>query len=135
MPSSSRDFQRAAGQRLAAAEELFAAGFNLDAQYIGGYVVECSLKALILHDTPDAERPAMFRRLTESGGKMHRYDVLRGILGEVGSTLPVPLSRRLRRFDWSTGLRYEFGRADTGETRGLLKTAKAIYNHVEKCLP
>ena len=35
------------------AEYLQRGGFNLDAQYLGGYSVECALKALILHLTPD----------------------------------------------------------------------------------
>jgi hypothetical protein len=38
----------------------------------------------------------------------------------------------MRRFDGTTDLRYETGRRDTGETTGLLKTAKAIYDWVER---
>jgi hypothetical protein len=41
----------------------------------------------------------------------------------------------MRRFDWETALRYETGRKDTGETNGLLKTARAIYNWVETQIP
>jgi hypothetical protein len=46
-PTSSRDFLKAASQRLNAAETLLRENVTLDAQYIGGYAVECSLKALI----------------------------------------------------------------------------------------
>ena len=50
-PTSDRDFLSAAGQRLEAARALFHGGLTLDAQYLGGYVVECSIKAVILHHT------------------------------------------------------------------------------------
>jgi hypothetical protein len=43
----------------------------------------------------------------------------------------VELAKRMRRFDWTTDLRYETGRKDTGETNGLLRTARAIYQWVE----
>ena len=83
MPSTSRDFRRAAGQRLAAAETLFAADLTLDAYYVGGYVVECSLKAMILEATPAAGRSHMLRRISR-GASMHRYDVLRDVFRGVG---------------------------------------------------
>lgn len=41
----------------------------------------------------------------------------------------------MRRFDWTTDLRYETGRRDTGETRAFLNTAKAIYDWIEGLLP
>jgi hypothetical protein len=41
----------------------------------------------------------------------------------------------MRRFDWTTDLRYEAGRKDTGETVALLKTAKAVYDWVQEQLP
>ncbi len=41
----------------------------------------------------------------------------------------------MRRFDWTTDLRYETERRDTGETTALLRTAKAIYTWVEGQLP
>ncbi len=53
-PTTSRDFQKAAGQRLTAAETLLRETLTLDAQYIGGYTVECTLKALIMELTPAA---------------------------------------------------------------------------------
>lgn len=129
-PETSRDFQRAAGQRLVAAETLLAQGLTLDAQYICGYVVECSLKALILHVAPEADRPALRERISR-GERMHRAEVLLGELRELKINLPRELAQRLRRFDWTTDLRYETGRRDTGETKGMLKTAQAIMNWVE----
>lgn len=133
-PATSRDFQRAAAQRLTTAETLLREKLMLDAQYIGGYTVECSLKALILELTPAPDKADMLRRLT-SGARMHRADVLLGELRNFGVALPLDLARRMRRFDWTTDLRYETGRRDTGETSALLRTAKLIYDWVEGQLP
>lgn len=47
-PASSLDCLKVAKQRLTTAETLLREKLTLDAQYIGGYAVECSLKALIL---------------------------------------------------------------------------------------
>jgi hypothetical protein len=130
-PTSPRDFLRVALQRLTAAEAIMdSLRLTLEAQYIGGYSVECSLKALILEKTPEAERPAMLERLTR-GATHHRAEVLLDRLRERGVVLTLDLAKRMRRFDWSTGLRYEAGRKDTGETYGLLRTARAIYDWVE----
>lgn len=129
-PQTSRDFQKIAGQRLTTAETLLREKLTLDAQYFGGYTVECSLKALIMHLTPEADRPDKLKRIS-SGAKMHRPDVLLGELRSLGVSLPLPIARRMRRFDWTTDLRYETGRRDTGETIGFLKTAKAIFDWVE----
>jgi len=106
----------------------------LDAQYIGGYTVECSLKALILELTPAADKPDQLRRIT-SGASMHRSDILLGELRNLGVALPLDLAKRMRRFAWTTDLRYETGRRDTGETAALLNTAKAIYDWVRGQLP
>ena len=133
-PTTSRDFQRAAAQRLDVARVLLREKLTLDAQYIGGYTVECSLKALILHLTPAADKPDALLRLT-TGAAMHRPDVLRGELRKLGASLPLALAVRLRRFAWTTDLRYETGRRDTGETVAFLATAKAVYDWVEGQLP
>jgi hypothetical protein len=133
-PATSRDFQRAAGQRLIAARTLLAQNLTLDAQYLGGYTVECSLKALILHRTPEAEKAGKLR-LISSGANMHRPERLLGELRNVGVVLPAAIARRMRRFDWATDLRYETGRKPTGETVGFLKTVDAIYEWVEGQLP
>lgn len=133
MPSSSRDFQRAAGQRLTTAEFLRDSGdYNLDAMYLAGYAVECALKALILHRTPVANHADTLSKIT-AGKKMHSVEVLAGILNDLGSPMPRALLRKLlqtRHIRWSTNLRYEYGRIDTGETRAFLKTAKQAYEWV-----
>ena len=130
-PTTPRDFLKVALQRLTAAEEIMETlRLTTEAQYIGGYSVECSLKALILERTPEPDRPDMLTRLTH-GATCHRAEVLLDRLRERQVFLTVELARRMRRFDWTTALRYEAGRKDTGETNGLLRTARAIYEWVE----
>lgn len=130
-PTNSRDFLKVALQRLAAAEEIMGAlRLSLEAQYIGGYSVECSLKALVLEYTPDADQATILEAITQRAA-YHRPDVLLGLLRRRGIKLPIELAKRMRRFDWTTALRYETGRKDTGETNALLRTARSIYEWVE----
>jgi len=130
-PSTTRDFLRVARQRLdVAAEIMHYLRRNLEAQYIGGYSVECSLKSLILEKTPSESLDQTLQKLTR-GAQCHRPEVLLGRLRDLGVSLNLQLARRMRRFDWTTDLRYEIGRRDTGETKALLKTAEAIYRWVE----
>lgn len=125
---------KVAVQRLTAAEQIFETlGLNIEAQYIGGYCIECCLKALILHVTPVADRAIMLQRITR-GASFHRPEVLLPLLKDRGITLTVNLSRRIRRFNWTTDLRYEIGRRDTGETNGMLKTAREIHDWVKEQL-
>ncbi|HWB53693.1 MAG TPA: HEPN domain-containing protein [Tepidisphaeraceae bacterium] len=130
VPSSSRDFQRAAAQRLTTAEFLLDHRYNLDAMYLAGYAVECSLKALILKVVQVQEHNQMLKKVT-SGSRMHEPETLGAILKELQHPIPLDLVKRLRRSQWSTNLRYQTHRPDTGETRAFLKTAKAAYDWVE----
>ena len=134
MPTSSREFQKAAGQRLTSAQVLFEKGHTLDAMYLTGYTIECSLKALILELTPSANKAQVLSKIT-SGKKMHDAEVLGGVLKALGTPIPLGLVKRIRRAGWSTALRYETGHRDTGETRAFMKTTKAIYDWVEEQLP
>jgi HEPN domain-containing protein len=133
-PSTARDFQKAAAQRLNVASFLLQNKYSLDAAYIAGYTVECSLKALLLEKTVEPDRPGLLRKIT-SGASMHRPEILLAILRDKGITLPLQLARRFRRINWSTSLRYEAGRRDTGETRGFIKTARTTLQWVEGQLP
>jgi len=133
-PTTSRDFQKAAAQRLTTAETLLREKHTLDAQYLGGQTVECCLKALILELTPITDKAEKLKEIT-AGARMHRPEVLLGELRNLGVSLPLDLARRMRRFDWTTELRYETGRRDTGETAAFLTTAKAIHDWVERQLP
>jgi len=108
--------------------------FYLEAKYIGGYTVECALKAIILYRTLAENRAETPARIT-SGSTMHRVYVLLNELRSLGMILSIEFVSRLRRFDWSTDLRYETGRHDKGETKAFLKTARYVYNWVESQLP
>ncbi len=133
-PTSSRDFQKAAAQRFVAAETLLREKLTLDAHYIGGYTAECTLKALILEQTPASRKADQLARIT-SGKKMHQPDVLLNELRKLKVFLPLDLARRIRRFDWTTDLRYEIRRRDREETIAFWNTATAIYEWVEAQLP
>ncbi len=133
-PATSRDFQRVAAQRLTEAETLARIDLTLLAQYIGGYTIECSLKALILRTTPQAEQAQVLATIT-AGKRMHQFDVLAELLRKREVELPREIARRLARFGWDTALRYETGRLDLSETTGLLRTAKMVYDWVEGQLP
>ena len=130
MLMSSRDFQRAARQRLTTAEFLLENRYTLDAMYIGGHTIECALKALILKITPPPNMSDMLAKIS-SGKKMHNPEILGAILKDLGRPMPLELVKRFRRSGWSTALRYGSGRTDTGETRGFLKTAKTTCDWVE----
>lgn len=130
MPSSGREFQRAASQRLTTAEFLLDNQFTLDAYYLAGYAIECALKALMVELSAEAERSDVLDKI-KSGSRMHSPEVLNGFLKDHGRPIPLGLVKRLRRFPWSTALRYETGRKPVGETRGFLKVAKLVYDWVE----
>ena len=131
-PTTSRDFLKVALQRLSAAEEIMEIlRLTLEAQYIGGYSVECSLKSLILEKTAESDRLDVLGQLTQ-GTKYHRAEVLLDRLRDRGVVLTVQLAKRMRRFDWTTDLRYETGRKETGETNGLLRAAREIYDWVQR---
>jgi hypothetical protein len=135
-PTTPRDFLNVALQRLTAAEEIMdKLRLTLEAQYIGGYSVECSFKALILEQTPaGAHRDETYEQLTR-GATSHKPEYLLARLKERGVVLTPELAKRMRRFDWETDLRYEIGRKPTGETNGLLKTARAIYEWAKGQIP
>jgi len=127
MSDESLKFLRAAKQRFATAEFLLSKGYNLDSMYLAGYTMECALKALILDRTPAATQSQVLHRITH-GSSMHYVETLKRELVQLSPPVPLPLEivKRLRRSNWTTDLRYETGRTDTGETRAFLKTAQAI---------
>ena len=95
-PLSSRDFQQAAGQRFTTAQFLLENRYNLDAMYLAGYTVECTLKALILEITPVVDRQKTLKKIS-SGKKMHDPEILGGILKDLGKPIPLDLVKRFRR--------------------------------------
>jgi hypothetical protein len=117
---SSRDFQKAAIQRLTISEYLFDGDFTLDAFYLAGYSVECILKALIMHLTLQENRQEVFEQL-KAGARMHYPEHLKEKLKQLGHPIPDELVKGYRRFAWSTDLRYESGRRPRSEVRGYMK--------------
>ena len=120
---TARDFRRAAEQRFTTAEFLLESNYPLDALYLAGYSVECILKSLILHLTPEANQNDTFNRL-KGGAKMHYPEHLKEELKTLGCEMPIALIKRFRRFEWSTSLRYESGRRPASEVRGYLTAAR-----------
>ena len=126
---TARDFRRAAEQRFTTAEFLLSHDYTLDALYLAGYSVECILKSMIMHLTPEPDREATFNRL-KAGAKMHYPERLKEELRNLGRPMPLDLVKRFRRFDWSTDLRYESGRKPGSEVRGFLRLAKSTMDWV-----
>ncbi len=130
-----RLFERAATQRLSAAEFLMTrAGMEMDAVYLAGYGVECSLKALILRQTPRAQFKRMLRDLTEVGAKGHSFEYLKGILkeqhrgrGRSDEDVLGKLARELKNVaSWSTDLRYQVGTLKPKTAHAFFEAATAI---------
>ncbi len=127
----SHSFLQAARKRLRSAQYLEEGGFFLDAMYLGGYAIECSLKALILHlAKTKAERQELYLKIS-SGASMHYAERLNVILSAEAKPIPAILVKKLRPFEWSTDLRYEPGRKSRGMARGFLKVASRVLHWVE----
>ena len=92
------------------------------------------MKSLILNRTPEPDRLQMLMRITRSA-TMHRAEALFEILAGLGVRQSLPIAKRMRRFDWTTDLRYESGRRDKGETRAMLNTVAMVHAWVEEQLP
>ncbi len=133
MPLSSFDFRQAARQRLDTAQLLYEHRRTLDAMYLAGYAIECSLKALILHHTPAADQSSVASKISR-GSKMHRHEVLLELLPR-DVLLPMELSKRLRQSTWTTDLRYQSGRIEASDVEEFLITVEALYTWVEGQLP
>lgn len=94
---SSRDFQRASEQRFTVAEFLLEQrNYSLDAFYFAGYLVESTLKALVMHLTSEINREAAFQRL-KSGAKMHYPENLKEELKNLGRPIPKDLVKGVLR--------------------------------------
>src|SRR5262249_6697073 len=135
-----RFFERAAQQRLRAAWFLFqdeAKRFNLDAIYLGGYSVECSLKAMILKRTAKNDYQPPREALTEVGALAHDFEYLKGILKErtVGRSardreILGMITRSIKRVSsWTTELRYQAHLVKSKEAEIFLQAAQNILDY------
>ena len=143
MQDRSRDirlFERAAQQRLRAAWFLFhdeGKRFNLDAMYLGGYAVECSLKAMILKRTATNQHRQVMEALTEVGALAHDFEYLKGILKErtVGRSardreILGMITRSMKKVsDWTTELRYQARLVKSKEAESFLQAAQNIVDY------
>lgn len=120
-------FYRAAGQRVAAARVLAAAAETLDATYLGGYGLECALKAVILARTLHRQRRALLDEEFR-GQKAHNLDWLIHQVKSLGGSVPLPIVKRLRRCStlWHVELRYQTGRRPAAECRYVLEMAEEL---------
>jgi hypothetical protein len=80
-------FLNAAKQHYTAAEQLNKAGMIVDQLYLTGYVVECALKALILHDTPRSARMKTLDSMRR-GTSSHDFETLKQIYQRGGRHFP-----------------------------------------------
>jgi hypothetical protein len=115
-----RKFRRAAEQRWLTARWLFdQSTFHLDAMYLGGYAVECSLKALILKRTPASGFEAVYVEIT-AGKKAHDFEFLKALLRRKPISIAIPkavMESFQQVATWSTDLRYESGQIEYDEAK------------------
>lgn len=128
-------YWRAASQRLDAANLLLDAGIFLDAVYLGGYVVECSLKALILKRTPAARRRAVCEELT-AGARVHNFDVLSAMLMAKACAIPANIRKLLDSLndEWRTDLRYVGAAIPEREAEQFIEQIRTVYDWVRGSL-
>ena len=119
----SQNFLRAAQQRFTAAGVLFSNGFNLEAVYLAGYAIECSLKAVILRCTSQSEHDTIVARFKKRGG--HDFEALKQLLSNHKINIPSPLNEKLRRDAWSTDLRYRVGTLPAEDAEAFMAAAEA----------
>jgi hypothetical protein len=128
-----RKYIRAAAQRLVAVDMLSNAGLDFEAVYLAGYVIECSLKAMILSRVPWRHR-ADYARLALLGRHGHDFDYLRRRLAERGVEPPGQLVRELRNSEWTTNLRYEVGQLDRTEAASFISMARRFLEWAQRSI-
>jgi hypothetical protein len=99
------------------------------AQYLGGYAVECMLKALVIVSTPRNQRPPSGDKTIEWLKKEFGHDLygLRSYLAKRGVRMSKQISGEfLFVSTWDPQLRYELGPGDPQETERFLIAAEAI---------
>ena len=121
-----RPFYQSAIQRLEDAEFLLEADRTTGAVYLGGYAVECMLKALILSIVPPGQRADVLDSFR--GARAHDYEWLRARYRERGGpTPPMGVAKGfLLVATWSTNLRYQARATDRIVAESFLKAARDI---------
>ena len=130
-----RKFRRVAVQRLEEAE-LIAEKLELwsAAEYLGGYAIECALKALVILVTPVGKRPAAGEKTTEWLKKAygHNLNLIRRDLSKHGARMPSSVATDfLYVSTWDPQSRYEPGPGDPDSTGRFLMAARSVLEWAE----
>jgi HEPN domain-containing protein len=129
-----KSYRRAATQRLDVARFLLEnSKYYLDALYLAGYVVECSLKALILERTPKSKWAAVCEEIG-SGAKAHNLDFLAGILNRGQGSIPDEAAESLDviKREWIQNLRYVGAIIPYVEAKNFIEHVVFIYHWAER---
>ena len=95
--------------------------------YLGGYVVECSLKSMVVSQTLPTKHPEL---LVEFKSEVkHNLDSLRVRLARRGVQLPTTVAAAfvLVRSIWAVEMRYNPKRRQRSEVERFLQEAEVIY--------
>lgn len=124
-----RKFARACDQRLAAASCLLENGFHLDAVYLGGYAVECALKAVLMRRVARGESTLLKEQLMMVGAKGHDFEYLKYLLRKHRCAIASSTLESLSVVaGWSTDLRYETVALKYDDAMRFLKAVGTIRN-------
>lgn len=127
------DHPEAAGKHLADAEALLAAGRTDGAAYLSGYVVECSLKSLWLHQTgvPAGKMP------WKSGAKGHDLNDLSAEVATLASVANAKIARYVKPpvlglpnsaiCQWASELRYRAPGIAPAQAQDWVEIAQKVY--------
>lgn len=121
-----RLFYRCAYQRLEEAKFLLGNQMNTAAVYLGGYSIECMLKALILDNVSASKRRAVLEGFR--GRVAHDFRWLRQQYYAAGGALPpreVVLQLNVANA-WSTDLRYEPRPIESADAASFVAAADGI---------
>jgi hypothetical protein len=125
-----RRYARVVKQRLEEAKLIFRIlELSAAAQYLGGYAVECILKALVLTLTPQTHRPKSGDSTVEWMKKEfgHELGNLRLGIAKRGAPMPRETDREFVFVaTWDPQSRYDPGPGDPEQTKRFLSAAEAV---------
>jgi hypothetical protein len=128
-----RRFLRAALKRHEEAGFLLEAGFTTASVYLGGYAVECALKALILSNEPVQRNAATLSSFR--GAVAHDFYWLRRCLGQRKVIVPDAVAPPLARLVWwTTELRYESAEVGEERARNFRSSSDEVLAWVERSI-
>ncbi len=122
-----RRFYRCADRRRVEATILFDADQPTGAVYLGGYVAEFMLKAVVLESTPAKQQAVVLQELKKIGHNLPR--LLEFYWQNGGSRPPEEVTRAFTLVDdlWSSGIRYDPKEVDPPEAERFLEALGTVY--------